>query len=355
MTDIVQWNDIKNDFSGGSLLLANGASIAISTNFSYASLYEEAKRLGYLTKPVQEVFAKFDVEDFELVLRRLWQAKLVNEALGLPRGPVEVAYEEVRSALISTVRDVHVSYVEAEEHLKHIFKFLQQFNTVISLNYDLIVYWAAQYGNRELGRWFKDCFFGGSFRTDWDVLREPYGAKGTTLYFYPHGNLVLLREGFAGEQKIQALGGSDLLNTILRKWEDDNLVPAFVCEGTKENKQEAISSCNYLERVFFEVIPSLVDNLVIYGWGFGDQDDHLLQQIKKAGIKKVAVSVYGNDQVLIGNAEKKLSDIGINKITFFDSESEGCWNNPTKEFLDVQKRETKAINQLLNNIAGTAK
>ncbi|USE36597.1 DUF4917 family protein [Endozoicomonas sp. SCSIO W0465] len=188
MAEILNWNEIKEEFHQGSLLLGNGSSIAVHECFKYESLYEKSVELGYLTENVQAVFEKFGVNDFELVLRRLWQAKLVNEALDLPRGEVEIAYEKVRNALISTVRETHVKYDDARLHLQSIYKFMQSFETVISLNYDLIVYWAAQYGNRELGTWFKDCFHRSEFRNDWRNLRIPYKAKRATLYFYPHGN-----------------------------------------------------------------------------------------------------------------------------------------------------------------------
>ena len=201
MAKIVQWNDISEDYHQGSLLLGNGSSIAVNDCFNYSSLYERAIELGHLTRNVQAVFDKFDVNDFELVLRRLWQAKLVNEALELPRGEVEVAYKEVRQALISTVRGTHVSYDDAREHLEPIYIFMKDFEFIISLNYDLIVYWAAQLGNRTLRLWFKDCFLNSQFRSDWEYVREPYGgAEGATLYFYPHGNLVLRREGFSGDR-----------------------------------------------------------------------------------------------------------------------------------------------------------
>lgn len=331
MADIVQWDDIKEDFHQGSLLLGNGSSIAVNDCFNYTSLFEEAVKLGHLTENVQAVFDKFCVNDFELVLRRLWQAKLVNEALDLPRGEVEDAYEAVRQALISTVRDTHVSYDDARGHLEPIYKFMQEFDFVISLNYDLIVYWAAQYGNRTLGRWFKDCFQPYAFRNEWEDLRESFGATGATLYFYPHGNLVLRREGFSSERKIQTGDCDNLLEAILEKWQKDNLAPAFVCEGTEENKRDAISSCNYLERVFFEVLPSLEDTLVVYGWGFGDQDMHIIKQISKSSVKKVAVSIHGDDQILCGNIEAKLATLNLEKLIFFDSQSEGCWSNPLVE------------------------
>lgn len=328
MPDIVDWENIKGDFVGGGLLLGNGSSVAVSSNFAYESLFEEAKRLGYLTKVIQDVFDKFDIDDFELVLRRLWQAKLVNEALGIARGPIEEAYEEVRNSLISTIRDIHVSHEDAKPHLEFIYKFMSQFEMVISLNYDLIVYWASLLGNGVLGNWFKDCFNGGDFRHDWSELVSPYKADGTSLFFYPHGNLVLLREGFSNEEKVHADRDDNLLDTILNKWADDSRVPLFVCEGVSENKLDAISSSNYLERVYFEIIPSLDNTLVIYGWGFGDQDEHLLRQLRKSKVSKVAVSVHDNDQAFVGSVEKKLNDIGITNIVFFGSQSNGCWNNP---------------------------
>jgi hypothetical protein len=353
MTNIFQWCDIKERYHQGSLLLGNGSSIAVDSCFNYSSLYEKAIDLGHLTSNVQAVFDKFEVNDFELVLRRLWQAKLVNQALGLSRSEVEVAYEEVRKALISTVRDTHVTYDNARDHLTHIYQFMQNFDVVISLNYDLIVYWAAQYGNREIGSWFKDCFKGPTFNNDLNMYKKPYGAaKGTTLYFYPHGNLVLRRHGFSGAQKIQAGRNDNLLESIFLKWETEGLSPAFVCEGTEDNKREAISSCEYFEQVFYEVIPSIDEVLVIYGWGFGDQDKHIVKQLAKSKVKKIAVSIFGKNPALCGEIERKLSCLDLDELIFFDATSEGCWNNPTAEFLDDKKKESEEVTVVLNKVLG---
>lgn len=207
---------------------------------------------------------------------------------------------------------------------------MRKFDTVISLNYDLILYWAAQFGNDNLGSWFKDCFLKGEFRSDWETVKEPWGgAEGATLYFYPHGNLVLCRDGFSRERKISADGEKNLLEKILSEWEREDLVPAFVCEGTKENKLNAISSCNYFERVYFEVLPTLPDTLTIFGWGFGKQDRHILQQIRKSKIKRIAVSVFNNDVVFKGEVERLLENFELDELVFFDAESEGCWVNST--------------------------
>lgn len=286
MPEILKWAEIKENFQGGALLLGNGASMSIHSEFGYASLRTAAQEAGNITPVVSEVFTAFGTDDFELVLRRLWQAKLVNQALHLEPGKVEEAYQQVREALIATVRDVHIAYDEATPYLDGMYKFMQGFKTVLSLNYDLLVYWAMMLGNKSLGRWFKDGFQqGGVFRDDWQVLREPLGAKGSTLVFYPHGNLIAARTANNNEQKLAAAGGENigLLDRILEQWSEGECVPLFVCEGTAEQKKRAIASSPYLSRQYWEVLPSVSPALVVYGWNCAEQDRHLLDQIKMLG------------------------------------------------------------------------
>lgn len=329
MPKILNWLDIQKEFAGSSLILGNGASMAISDKFGYESLYQAAVELGHIDKPVQIIFDSFEVSDFELVLRRLWQAKLVNTALNIEHGVIEESYCQVRAALISTVRDVHVSYHESEAHLAHIYKFMQPFSKVLSLNYDLIVYWAAMLGNRSLGSWFKDCFTRADFCKDWQERAKPYGgAEGATLFFYPHGNLVLHHHEFSSIKKIISQERDDLLDSILNKWEEHDLAPAFVCEGTQVSKLQSISGSDYLEKVYYEVFTSMGPLIVIYGWAMAEQDEHLLKQLSKNKPVKVAVSVYENNRVFMEKAAKFLTDIGVGEIVFFDSASAGAWNNP---------------------------
>lgn len=324
---IHQWAEIKNDYNGG-LLLGNGASMAIHPGFGYRSLYEAAQVNGHLPEEVSQVFSAFGVHDFELVLRRLWHAKVVNEALGIQGGRVEEAYTQVRNSLIATVRDIHISHADALPHLKPIYKFMMGFKTVVSLNYDLLVYWAAMQSQADIGRWFKDCFVNGQFAEDWENKRQPYGgAAGTTLYFYPHGNLALARGPDDEEYKISSNGG-DLLTAVLNEWEAGRGVPLFVCEGTSDHKVKSIAGSEYLQRVAREVLPTIGASLVVYGWGIGDQEDHILARLKQAGCQRVAVSVYGANQEFVHRVQDKLRMAGIGEVVFFDSQSPGCWNNP---------------------------
>jgi hypothetical protein len=327
MAQIHQWNEIKERFTEG-LVLGNGASMAIHRGFGYAGLFEAAQENAFITPEVAGVFAAFGVNDFELVLRRLWQAKVVNETLGVAAGRVEEAYTQVRTALIETVRHVHISHDDAAVHLKPIYTFMQGFQTVVSLNYDLIVYWAAMQSRDALGSWFKDCFVKGTFTEDWETMREPYGrAAGATLFFYPHGNLALAR-GLDDEEGKLTARGQDLLSRVLEVWESGEAVPLFVCEGTSEHKVKSIKSSSYLQRVNREVIPNIGHSLVIYGWGLAEQEQHILNSLRQSDCGRVAVSVYGGNEEYMRHAEKTLRDIGVTEVVFFDSASPGCWNNP---------------------------
>lgn len=301
--------------------------MAVHPGFGYRSLYEAARDNGHLTPDVSSVFMAFGVHDFELVLRRLWQANVVNEALGIHGGRVAEAYVQVRNSLISTVRDVHITHDNALPHLRPIYEFMQNFKTVVSLNYDLLVYWAAMYSQDTIRNWFKDCFFNGEFADDWELLRMPYRATGATLFFYPHGNLALARGLDDAEFKI-ATRGQDLLTRVLDVWQNGEGVPLFVCEGTSDYKVKAITGSSYLQRVSREVLPQIGDSLVIYGWGIADQEAHILKRLSQANCQRVAVSVYNGDAQFMRHAEEKLRGAGIPEILFFDSRSQGCWNNP---------------------------
>lgn len=299
------WADIENQFKDG-LILGNGASIAVHEGFSYKGLFSEARKLDFLGQDAEQVFKQFGSEDFEAVLRHLWHSKMVFDALkltGEPVNRVNAAYIAVRTALIRTVRATHVSYPDVLPHLEHIYKFLRRFKTVLSLNYDLIVYWAAQYGNNALksNYHFKDCFNSTRrFPEDWVSKRQSYrGVSDPTLYFYPHGNLALVREPDYRERKVVVDQAGQLLDTILGIWEDGRSVPLFVCEGTSERKKNVIDSSAYLGRIYREVIPSFGDSLVIYGWSLAEQEQHIIDQIVRHRPKRVAVSVRNRNRDIL--------------------------------------------------------
>ena len=329
---IYEWADIAADFTD-AILLGNGASMGIDRSFSYHSLREHAIDHGLLTDNVQQLFDYFDTDDFELILRLVWQANRVNLALDIPDPTTRESYEHVRDCLIRSVRSIHPEYSDVEDQFTDIARFLSSFETVLSLNYDLTLYWVIMYSNRTCnGHSFKDCILHGQFDDDWERFRRSRSRwdRRNTLVFYPHGSLVLARNVLEEEVKLEARADNDLLRSILRQWRSGNYIPLFVSEGTSEQKVKAIHNSHYLNTIYREVLPKVGRTLTIFGWGFGEHDTHILERISESNVSSIAVSVFGEDQAYCNRVSQMLIDyLGHDiDITFFDCLSPSAWNQP---------------------------
>ena len=335
MCEIVSWNEISDRFREG-LILGNGASIAVSDTFAYTTIFGEAVTLGHITPQLEQIFEHLDTADFELVLNMLMHAARINEALEIAdNAETTQAYEQLRNALVQTIGAIHPGYQFARDYLLNIAEFSRHFETIASLNYDLILYWAMLLGNDEWGaHWLKDCFIGREFDSDWERFRNPHGnADSSTLVFYPHGNLVLATDLVGAEYKMGAGDFAGLLDTVTRSWEDGRYTPLFVSEGASEQKLAAIRRSSYLSTVYDDVLPELGSRIAIYGWSIGDNDRHILHAIAKADPVEIAVSVDPDkdrdaldDQC--ADIERKLKRHLGNRdlaVTFYDRGSGGCW------------------------------
>jgi len=327
--EIAEWSEISEQFKD-SLLLGNGASIAIDDSFLYKSLKEHAIEHGLLTANVQALFTYFNTDDFELVLRLVWQASRVNKALDISDSKTQSAYEHVRDCLIGAVRDIHPLYSDVEHQFDDVANFLSQFKTVLSLNYDLTLYWVAMYSNRQgTGHIFKDAMYHGVLDDDWKKYRQLYRENSNTLIFYPHGNLMFARNIIDNEFKIEVGDHNDLLDAIFNNWSYENCVPMFVSEGTSNQKVVSITNSHYLSVTYREVFSDLGNTLTIYGWGFGEHDVHILRRLRATNVTKLAVSVYGRDQGYCNHVYELIKqELGRVEVLFFDSTSRGCWNSP---------------------------
>ncbi len=332
MPTVHNWSDIAEGFND-TLLLGNGASMAVDPCFSYRSLREAAESNGLITDSIKKVFDFLDTQDFELVMSMIWHAYFVNQALGVADEATARAYREVRAALVGAVRDRHADFDVARPHLGAIATFMQRFETVLSLNYDLIVYWAMLEGNEELGNWFKDCFIREEFDDDWERLRKPLKAEGTTLVFYPHGNLALTTSLMTRESKVTRKSPNEsLLACVLRAWQDEERIPLFVSEGESRQKELAILRSGYLSTVYNAVLPTLGPTFAIYGWSVSDNDAHILKRICRAKTERIAFSVFRGDRRM-RDVEIECDEIALKirrinpdiETLFYWSDSADCW------------------------------
>ena len=326
------WASLR-DANWQTLLLGNGASIAIHNEFAYPTIHSVADAKGLLATTAP-IFAKLGTTDFEHVLLACWYAEHVNVALETPSADISAAYAEVRTALIQAVHSVHPVHADVAADLQRAGTFASSFPTVVSLNYDLTLYWAMLLFNAANGSWFKDAFHHGEFQTDWGYLRRPLPpATGATLVFYPHGSLSVARDYIGDETKI-AVAAGDLLETITHRWSSGHYVPVFVSEGTSKEKVASIRRSHYLTNVYEEVLPELGENLVVYGWSFDERDQHVLNAISANLPKRMAVSVFtgqpdGDQQAFCHHVLKAAGrSLPDTEVRFFDSQSPGCWNNP---------------------------
>jgi hypothetical protein len=327
---VYPWKAIEADFTHG-LILGNGASIAFDHRFAYQSLKQKATEMALITADVQRVFDHLHTADFELVLRMLWHASKINYALEIPDVRTTDAYETVRDALIAVVREIHVSHDQVAARLPLAAAFMSRFSTVLSLSYDVLVYWAILVGNEEAPNRFKDCFLGGEFQQDWQRFRKPYGSNSkATLVFYPHGSLALAADLAGTEFKVHA-DGAALLDAVFDRWEAGDTTPVFVSEGTSEQKRAAIRRSPYLSTVYEEVLPDMGDSVVVFGWSLHENDDHLLDAVCRGVPRRFAVAVNpaaGELNEFQAMVRGKLgARLGRNRfeLTFFDRTSQGCW------------------------------
>lgn len=337
---VFNWRELKDDFTD-KLLLGNGASIAVCESFKYKSLYEEACKSGVLDRKSRALFKHFKTTDFEYVLRLLSQTNKINTLLDIKEDYTFEFYKALRDTLIKTITDIHPAYEDVESSLPTIAEFMKQFNTVLSLNYDLLVYWAMLKGNDKYGQWFKDAFVDdGKFRNEFVSLYEPYEAEGATLVFYPHGNLIFATEIFGDEVKLTRAGEETyLLDKIISKWRRGNHIPLFVSEGDTAEKLRAIRRSNYLDTIYDYALEQPSNTLVIYGWAMRDDDTHVLRALIKSRPQKIAISVHEESEdvesysqrvtYLISGMRRKLQKKHKYEIYFFNAESKGCWNNPS--------------------------
>jgi hypothetical protein len=275
----------------------------------------------------------------------------VNDILERDTNEIDKVSNNIKNSLIRAVHEVHPEHINVSDKLLSAATFASRFKTVINLNYDLTFYWgfllfnSSDEGNRNQ---FKDGFGKKNptarlrFNENWEWLRRPPGpSDNTTRVFYPHGNLCLTRRLSGDEFKVTAsdFPTGTLLNEITRKWSEPDCFPLYVSEGTSRQKRAAIRRSDYLSNVYENVLTKIDEtddgNLLVYGWSFGNGDDHILEALKKNKFHTIAISVYSGVETseqqafcleVSAKIRKNFDDV---KLFFFDSQSPGCWIHPT--------------------------
>jgi hypothetical protein len=306
-----------------SLLIGNGFSIAqAGAQFSYASLLDRAGLEP--DNPVRKVFTTLNTFDFEQVMQALQHA-----------AQIEDAYEEadkaalfrndaiaVREALIHAFRKVHpgISFDIPQEQREQCGKFLQNFENIFTLNYDLLLYWVIL----KMGGYAFTDGFGlgeteGGFRTFSPL------AKCNTHYL--HGALHLFL-GPKRETLKRIVTRSTIINDITNTIRARDQLPLFVSEGSSVQKMARINSVPYL-RWAYDKLKDLKGSVFVYGHSIAENDFHLYNALFSSEIDKLFVCVHCPNENLQGIRERLAPFLLRNDeidVLYIDSATVNVWH-----------------------------
>ena len=347
--EIIEYKNIISEIGSlkkATLFLGNGASISLSNKFSYKSLFDKAIGENVISTNLKAVFDQFETCNFEEILNNFEIAYKINATLQKADKSLSlynindqiIDYQNlVKEALISTVREIHPIWsslnIVQDNRDGYLSRFLTQFRYIISLNYDLLLYYIIQKEHAS----FCDGF---GYNKDNSALRfnaarfKSADMKNRTHVYYPHGNLVLGINKYGEEFKIFNKDESGLLEQIYLMWEKMECLPLFICEGTSQKKKASITRNYYLSHVYRNILSNLTNNIIIYGWSFSDNDTHILEKLVEKNYKKLYISVYmptGRNDVIDQNClgiKNKIKEVNsTTEVFFFDSNDEMCWLN----------------------------
>lgn len=317
-SELIQSNNIFLD----NLLFGNGFSIHFNQQFRYNNLYEHCK--DSFEAEDQQMFSKFETQNFETVLRALHTTMLTNRIFNIKDENIDTSYERIKQSLIDAVREVHPQYEELshqkEQQLRLAFNIFKKF--IFTTNYDLLPYWALLSILNKRSRKVSDGF---GYDSDSELIMFDKGAgvrpsDNPLELYYLHGALHFYMKN--GEIVKITRGGNThtrLLDIITDTYEEGNF-PLYVSEGTWQQKLQKIENNKYLMRCYRN-FKSMTGGLTIYGQSLDRQCDlHIIEAIKESAITDIAFGIYDKEkaQDVINEISVMFRGVGKN-LYFFDS------------------------------------
>lgn len=326
------------------LLLGNGFSMALDAErFDYSALAQRAVDEELLSDAVQRVMRALGTTDFEVIIQNLIATATILEALGdaANRDLADTLRQEsdrLREALAKSVAGLHPDrpYDIAEEQYLRTRVFLDQFDHIFTVNYDLLLYWALMqdlgedHPSKSRDDGFRDSGITGEDTVLWDL----YDPHKQTVY-YLHGALHLFL-GVDGLRKITWIRTENPLIDQVRFQLGRDRFPLYVAEGDSGGKMDKINRSAYLSKGM-RSLAGCGGTLAVYGHSLAENDAHVLTGIIRSRICRVAVAVYGeldsdNNKLIIRRArdlvlqrEQDYQHRGDLEVEIFDATAVPLW------------------------------
>lgn len=332
------------------LLLGNGFSIDYDFNkFSFHNLFDCARNSGIIqnNSSIMKHFKELKIYDFEEVLKYLENALLIigNYNTTELTAEIENDIESLKNYLIESITKIHpLSSLEvSQSEYKNCMMFLEKFNVIFTLNYDLLLNWVIQEYRNNMSKIDNRLDINDGFRrtnsglifSDYNKLPED-DMKQTI--FYLHGALHLFNNS-VDIIKLSYNYSSRLLEQSENNIKASNY-PIFISEGNAVNKLKKIRNNKYLTKSYEKLImpPISFDNikkhgllcknksLIIYGTLL-EKDEHIINAILDGPYQNVYVGVRSKNK-LYETACLKLSSkfkIYNRNLYFYDFNTVKVW------------------------------
>ena len=252
-----------------TLILGNGFSIPVFAEKDFQGFYCNDTFNKLIN--IQNLFKALDTSDFEKVLSYLDKASIVAKAYGKTDyiHELEQDSEVVKEAFIKAITDNHPDIKKIGDHIDfgpNPIDFLNYFDNIFTLNYDVILYWLTIYGSLQkndgfaLGKDLGSNLFG------------PFQKNAYCTIFNIHGGLHLFEGGGGNVNKV--LKGNDGIIENITTFINNRELPVYVAEGDSASKLEKIKSNAYLTHCL-NTLTETTNDIFIFGHSADDNDEHI--------------------------------------------------------------------------------
>jgi len=328
------------------LLLGNGFSMSYDKKiFSYNALSDFVTKTK--DKLLHKLFGIIETANFETVMRELdLFRKLASEFSDDKKlvRKINKARDSLKKNMLDAITELHPENVFKipEKSSRKCAEFLRIYldsnGHVFSTNYDLLLYWVLMRNQNQIANIVDG--FGKEYipkdADEYDLNYEPefggleWGPNQANQHVhYVHGALHIFDEGISIIKEIYDEGY--LLENI-KKRIDNKEYPVFVTAGDGKQKLAHILHNQYLDYCY-KTLTSITGSLVVFGFGFGKYDEHIIEAINKAAkgqkgdkfdkLWSVYIGVYSkDDEIHINSVLRKFK---CKKVHLFDSKTAEIW------------------------------
>lgn len=327
-------------YSKRHLLLGNGFSIACRPDiFRYDKLFEQAD-FSALPNSAKAAFSVLHTTDFERVIKALRDSAAIATSYSVTNAQVDAMRSDadaLKELLVQTIAQSHPALPVdiTDEEYAACQRFLDNFDTTYTFNYDLLLYWTHMHCEKRADVQSDDGFRTSQSDIESGILSdyvvwEPGQSHDQNMWFL-HGALHVFDSGTEIQKYTWNRTGVRLIEQIREALSRD-FFPLFVAEGSSKEKLERIRHSDYLAKAY-RSFQEIQHYLFVYGHSLAANDEHYLRLIEKGKLAHLFVGLYGDaassiNRQIVERAKAMRLARGKKRelrVDFYDSESAHVW------------------------------